>query len=130
MASVEAVGIGEEDEAVSVTVEFFDDLPHGLVEGEDIEPGFGEDFGRDLVSEDVDRAGDEFLIGEGSGLEGIFEFLELERDGRLCVPEDFTVEVLEVELEKDVADIEEEGHGVGSFERINRAASRAAAGLA
>lgn len=130
MAGVETVRIGEEDEAVSVAVELLHDFPHRFVEGEDVEPGFGEDFGSDLISEDGDRAGDEFFIGHGSGFEGVLEFVESGREGGLRVSDDFAVEVFEVKLEEDVADVEEESHGAGIFERMILAASRAAAGFA
>ena len=39
--AVERVGIREEDEAVSVGLELFDDFPHGDVGREDVLPGFG-----------------------------------------------------------------------------------------
>lgn len=44
--------------------------------------------------------------------------------------DDFAVEIFKMELEKDVADVEEEGHGARILERMSLAASRAAAGLA
>lgn len=40
-SAVKRIGIREEDEAVPVGLEFFDDFPHGIVGREDVLPGFG-----------------------------------------------------------------------------------------
>ena len=40
-SAVQRVGIREEDEAVPVGLELFDNFPHGVVGREDVLPGFG-----------------------------------------------------------------------------------------
>lgn len=130
VAGVKAVGVREQDETVSVAVELLDDVPHRVVQGKDVEPGFGEDFRGDLVFKNRDRAGDEFFLGHGSGLERIFELCQLGRERCVFVADDLAVEIFKMEFEEDVADIEEESHGAGILERMSLAASRAAAGLA
>jgi len=132
---VELVGVGEEDEAMALLLELWDDIPHRFVGREDVLPGAGEIFGAELGSKDVEGLSDEVLIAESSGFVGILEGGEFGREGGVRRSENSAMETVEMEFEKDVADVEEKGHFVlgdedGIFERMKSAAWRAASGLA
>ena len=107
---VDRVGVREKDEAVAVVFKGADDLPHGLIEAEDVFPCRNELWGIKVGLEDFEGLGDELLIGEGSGFVGVLKKGEGIGERGIGLSEDGLVKAVEVELEEDVADIEEEGH--------------------
>lgn len=129
IGGVDSIGVGKQDESMIVGVELLDDFPHRVVEGKNVLPGFGEDFGRDVVPKKSCRAGYEFLIVDCTNFNLVHEILEVGGNGSIWCSEDLLIEILEMEFEKNVSDVEEEGHCEGSLERINWAASLAAEGL-
>ena len=74
--AVDGVGVGEEDQAVSVGLEFFDGAPHRLVGCENILPSVNEVLVVHFNAEDFEGPGDVFFGGNMATFEVVFTLEE------------------------------------------------------
>ena len=91
-----------------------DACPHRLVRREDLLPGVTELGGSSLGAENFERPGDVGFHIDPTGFELVFPLKQATQPPggiRGAGGEEAGERGLEVEVEKDAADVEEEGHG-------------------